>query len=421
MHLSTVIAFIIIFGTLVSFHEFGHFIFAKRAGILVREFAIGFGPKIFSYKKDETTYTIRLLPIGGFVRMAGEDPEMIELKPGYRVGLILNEQEVVEKIIISGKDRYPNVRNLEVESADLEHELFIRGYEEADDEVLKTFPLSKEAVIIEDQMSSQIAPWDRQFGSKSLGHRIMTIFAGPMMNFVLAILIFTVLAIMQGVPVEDPVFGKLTDDGVARDAGFQEGDIVISIDGGEISTWNDVVKEIRSHPGDELVFTIEREGRTLEIPVTPKVEKIDGEEYGLIGVQSPLERSFWKVATYGFEATYFWTIEIFRILGTIITGQFSIDMLAGPVGIYVSTETFVKSGLVSLMRWAAALSINLGIMNLLPIPALDGGRLMFLLVELVRGKPVDRHKETMVHIIGIALLMLLMIVVTWNDIQRFFL
>jgi regulator of sigma E protease len=109
------------------------------------------------------------------------------------------------------------------------------------------------------------------------------------------------------------------------------------------------------------------------------------------------------------------------MLGQLVTGQFSIDMLSGPVGIYASTDTVVQSGIYYVMKWAAILSINLGIMNLLPIPALDGGRLMFFAVEAVRGKPIDRHKEGMVHFIGFALLMLLMLVVTWNDIQRFFL
>ena len=117
--LVTVTAFIILFGSLVFFHELGHFIFAKRAGILCREFAIGFGPKIFAFKKNETVYTIRLLPLGGYVRMAGEDPEIIELNPGLRVGLELDENEVVRKIILNQKDRYPNARIIEIDQADI--------------------------------------------------------------------------------------------------------------------------------------------------------------------------------------------------------------------------------------------------------------------------------------------------------------
>src|SRR4051795_8969826 len=124
--LTTVIAFIVIFGALVFFHELGHLVFAKRAGILCREFAIGFGPKVFSHKKGETTYTIRLLPIGGFVRMAGEDPEVVEIKPGYRIGLLFDKDNQVNKIVLNNKEKYPDLRIIEVEYADIEHDLIIK-------------------------------------------------------------------------------------------------------------------------------------------------------------------------------------------------------------------------------------------------------------------------------------------------------
>lgn len=402
------------------FHELGHFIFAKRAGILCREFAIGMGPKVISFKKGETVYTIRLLPIGGFVRMAGEDPETVELKPGFRVGLIL-QNGLVEKIILNNKEKYPSARLVEVEKADLDHELIISGYAEDDNEVLTSFKLSPTAVIVEDGVETQIAPYNRQFASKTLGQRTMAIFAGPMMNFILAFFIFLIIAFFQGVPANDPVLGNLTDDGAAKQAGLQEKDHVEAIDGAEISTWTDVVEIIRQSPNKELLFSVIRDGQSLEIPVTPKEVKADKQSIGIIGVYSPVEKSPLRALTFGFEQTYFWTKEIFIQVGKLITGQFSIDMLSGPVGIYVSTDTVAKSGIFNLMRWAAILSINLGIMNLLPLPALDGGRLMFFGVEALRGKPIDRHKEGMVHFIGFAILMLLMLVVTWNDIQKFFL
>ena len=142
---------------------------------------------------------------------------------------------------------------------------------------------------------------------------------------------------------------------------------------------------------------------------------------GIIGVYPPVEKDIVKAIQYGFTQTYFWTKQIFIILGDLVTGGFTIDSLSGPVGIYKSTEEVAQQGIFVLMKWGALLSINLGIMNLLPLPALDGGRLLFFLVEFLRGKPVDRQKEGLVHFIGFALLMLLMIVVTWNDIQRFFL
>lgn len=419
--MSTVIAFIVIFGALVFFHEWGHFIFAKRAGILVREFAIGFGPKVFSHKKGETLYTIRLLPIGGYIRMAGEDPEMIDIKPGYRIGLLFDQEDKVTKIILNNKEKFSNCRIVEVEQADIEKDLFIKGYPDDDEDHLQTFSIHREAVVVENGMETQIAPIDRQFASKSLGHRAMTIFAGPMMNFVLAFVTFIIIALLQGVPTNDPKLGAITPDGAAHAAGLKQGDIVQSINGSEISSWSDVVEIIRKNPNKQLDFSLVRNGKEMDIPVTPAAKKADGEKIGLIGVYSPVEKSPVKAVSSGFTETYFWTKQIFVSLEKLVTGQFSINMLSGPVGIYASTDTVAKSGIYYLMKWAGVLSINLGIMNLLPIPALDGGRLMFFGIEALRGKPIDKQKEGMVHFIGFALLMLLMLVVTWNDIQRFFL
>ncbi len=147
-----------------------------------------------------------------------------------------------------------------------------------------------------------------------------------------------------------------------------------------------------------------------------------GKEYGQIGVSytSPVVKSPLKAVQYGAEETILWIKRIAELLGMLVTGKFTLDALSGPVGIYKATETVAQHGVYSLMNWAAILSINLGIMNLLPLPALDGGRLLFFLFEAIRGKPIDKQKEGMVHFVGIVLLMLLMLVVTWNDIQQFF-
>lgn len=421
--MNTVVAFIIIFGALVFFHELGHFIFAKRAGILCREFAIGFGPKIFSQKRGETTYTIRLLPLGGYVRMAGEDPEMVNIKAGHRIGLILDKNEEVTKIIINNKEKYPNARIVNVEAADLEHDLFIKGYAEDDiDEKLMIFPIKKDAAIVENGTASQIAPYDRQFASKTLGQRTMAIVAGPMMNFILAFVVFVLIALIQGIPSDQPKLGKLIDDGEAIQAGLKEGDTIVSIDGDSVTSWKEVVAIIQKSPGEDLELNLLRDGKEMTVDITPKAtETEDGKTIGLIGVYSPMEKSPLKAVQYGAIETYTWTKEILGAVGKLVTGQFSIDALSGPVGIYKSTDTVAQSGIYYLMKWAGILSINLGIMNLLPFPALDGGRLLFFAIEAVRGKPIDRNKESMVHFVGFALLMLLMIVVTWNDIQRFFL
>ncbi|OAS83303.1 RIP metalloprotease RseP [Metabacillus litoralis] len=419
--MNTVIAFVLIFGALVFFHELGHLLLANRAGILCREFAIGFGPKILSFKKNETVYTIRLLPIGGFVRMAGEDPEVIEVKPGHNVGLLFNKENKVEKIILNNKEKYPQARIIEVENADLEHSMFISGYEFGEEEYIKRFDVSETSYFIVDGQEIQIAPYNRQFQSKKVGQRIAAIFAGPLMNFLLAFVILFSLGLLQGAPVDDPKLGILTDDGSAKEAGLLEGDVIQSIEGQSTSSWEEVVNIIQENPDKELTFEVERGGEILSFEVVPEATKVGEETIGRIGAYNPVDKSFSSSIKYGFIETYTWTKEILIGFGKLVTGQFSIDMLSGPVGIYDMTDQVAESGTLNLLRWAALLSINLGIVNLLPLPALDGGRLLFLFIEAFRGKPIDRQKEGVVHFIGFSLLMLLMLVVTWNDIQRLFL
>ena len=418
--METVLAFIIIFGALVFFHELGHFLFAKRAGILVREFAIGMGPKILGITKGETLYTVRLLPIGGYVRMAGEDMDTIQIQAGHRIGVLLNKEGLAEKIIMNQKTMYPDILLLEVEEADLEKELFIKGYDE--EEKFVRIEVARDAIVEENGKEVILAPYDRQFDSKSIGHRFMTIFAGPLFNFILAFFIFTALGLMQGIPTNEPIITEVTEDSPASEAGMQNGDLVTKIDGKTIPSWDELVSIVQENAGNPLPFEVIRGDETLEFTITPEVSEESPEKIGVIGVlyQSPFEKDFLGSFVYGAEQTIFWFQEIFRLLGMLVTGQFTIDALSGPVGIYKTTEEVAKYGIFTLMSWAGMLSINLGIMNLLPLPALDGGRLMFFILEAVRGKPVDRQKEGMVHFVGIMLLMLLMIVVTWNDIQKFF-
>lgn len=418
--METVLAFVIIFGALVFFHELGHFLFAKRAGILVREFAIGMGPKILGITKGETLYTLRLLPIGGYVRMAGEEMDAIHIQAGHRIGVLLNKEGFATKIIMNQKTMHPEILFLEVEEADLDRELYIKGYDE--DEQFVRIGVARDAVIEENGKETILAPYDRQFDSKSVGNRFMTILAGPLFNFILAFFIFTALGMMQGVPTFEPIITEVAEDSPASEAGMENGDLVTQIDGTSIATWDELVAIVQSNAGNALPFEVERGGETLDFTITPEVSEESPEKVGVIGVlyQSPMEKDFFGSFVYGAEQTVFWFKEIFRLLGMLVTGQFTIDALSGPVGIYKTTEEVAKYGIFTLMSWAGMLSINLGIMNLLPLPALDGGRLMFFVLEALRGKPVDRQKEGMVHFVGIMLLMLLMIVVTWNDIQKFF-
>ena len=420
--METAIAFIIIFGSIVFFHELGHFIFAKRAGIMVREFAIGFGPKIFGMTKGETLYTIRLLPLGGYVRMAGEDLDSVELQPGYRLGIRVNNDNEIDQIVLNQNKQFADMLFLEVEKSDLMKEMFIEGYNE--EEQLVRYKVARNAVVIENGNETFIAPYDRQFGSKTVGQRSMAIFAGPLFNFILAFFLFLLLGLLKGVPTYEPVITTVVSDSPAAQAGMKDGDLVTEINGNPITTWQELSEKIRVSPNEEMEFTVNRNGEPVELTMTPNavVPKGESEEVGQIGVsyESPTEKSPLKAVVFGAEQTYGMTVQIFKVLGTMITGQFSIDDLSGPVGIYKVTDVVAQSGVYDLIHLAAVLSINLGIMNLLPLPALDGGRLLFFFIEALRGKPVDKQKEGMVHFVGIMLLMVLMVVVTWNDIQRFF-
>src|SRR5699024_4206135 len=408
------------FGLLVSVHEWGHLIFAKRAGMLAREFAIGFGPKIFSFTKNETLYTIRLIPAGGYVRVAGDDPEIIELKPGHHIGLEFNNEDRVNRIIVNNKDKHPNAQLVEVSAVDLDHKLEIEAYNIGEDE-LQVFPVDPKAFFIADERETQIAPYDRQFASKTVGQRAMQLFAGPLMNFILAIVLFRIIGMVQGVPAESALIGEVQPDSAAESAGMLAGDEVIEVEGDSVSNWQEFTSVIQKNPNEEVEVIVQRGEHTETVMITPnEVENELGDKVGQACVLLAFEKSFAKIIPYGFTETIETSKMIVTNLFMLVTGQLSIEMLSGPVGIYDATDQIVQTGFMNFLMWTAMLSVNLGIINLVPLPALDGGRLLFVGIEAVRGKPIDPQKEGFVHVIGVALLMLLMIVVTWNDIQRLF-
>ncbi|MFO1444866.1 RIP metalloprotease RseP [Bacillus sp. Bva_UNVM-123] len=267
----------------------------------------------------------------------------------------------------------------------------------------------------------KIAPFDRQFGSKSLGKRTITILAGPLMNFILAAVLLICIGMILGIPVNKAEAGKLISNGAAYEAGLRQGDKIVSIEKQSVSTWEDVVGIVKKNPERELSLEIMRDGKKKRVTVIPDLQKTAAGDIGKIGVSQPTEKAILGAVSSGFTQTYQFTKQILVGVGQLITGKLSIDSLAGPVGIYTVTDEVAKSGILSLMNWAAILSINLGIMNLLPLPALDGGRLFFFAVEALRGKPFDQQRESIIHFIGLPLLMLLMLVVTWNDIKIFYL
>lgn len=404
---------ILMFFVLVTLHEWGHFYFAKRAGILVREFAIGFGPKLFSYVKNETRYTLRLLPIGGFVRMAGEDPEIVQVAPGQTVALRL-KNNVVTHIYLDRFEQHLNLIQGTIEGVDLEKDLFIRL--EVDGEAVR-FPVHPKAMTVSGGRETQIAPLDRQFGSKTVGQRFIAILAGPVMNFLLAFVLFLVYMGLSGTPTNVRL-GNIVEGSPAAQAGLQSGDIVLQANdvpiGSDAAKLRDLITE---SPNKPMTWIIERNKEQLQKQVTP----VEDEGTFRVGVELGFDT---RPVTAGEALSGAWhnmvdvTKQIFLGFKMIVFGQFTMDDLGGPVRIVEVSGQFASAGAAPMIFWSALLSLYLGIFNLLPIPALDGSRLIFLIVEAIRGRPVDPNRESMVHFVGFAMLMLLMIAVTYNDILR---
>ncbi len=410
--LQTAITIVLVLSVLIFFHELGHLLMAKRAGILCREFAIGFGPRLFSFKMGETRYSIRLFPLGGYVRMAGEDPEVVEIQPGQTLGIRCNSQgEVTRLLVQDGLDKAE--RRGTVRFIDLEKELVLVLEDEAGETRYAVHP---RAMIDDGRDEVQIAPLNRQFAGKTIGQRFWTIFAGPAMNLLLAIVFFMLAAYVYGVPSGEPIVGDVEPGTPADMAGLQKGDRIVAIDGDAVADWDAMVNKIAASPNTALHLVIQRDGATANLTVTPAEDNGRGK----LGIYPQMERTPDKVVKYGFAQFWLFTKATFQGFAMLITGGATFNDLAGPVGIFKMTGDMAAQGLGTLLIWTGLLSINLAVFNILPIPALDGGRLVFLAIEALRGKPIDPHKESMVHLIGFALLMLLMIAVTYNDVLRFF-
>lgn len=336
----TVLLFII----LVAIHEWGHFSVARRAGVWVKEFAIGFGPKLFSFHRKETMYTFRALPLGGFVRMAGED-------------------------------------------------------DEGDD------------------------PPEKQYATKSIAWRAAIIFAGPLMNIVLSLVLFLLYAYGSGIPEQIKIKDTLPNE-AAQIAGIQPGDRIVSIDGTPIGTnGNEVSALIQAAPNRAMQWVIERNGQRQSLSVVPKQVTEKGESRVRVGIMmevqarqptvvEAVEKTF---VTFARSAELI--VEGFKKL---VFGQLRLDDIGGPVRMAEITVKIASADWISYVWWAALLNLYLAMLNLLPIPSLDGSRLLFLSIEFVRRRPVHPKWENVVHLIGFSLLMMLMVFVTINDIARLF-
>lgn len=422
--MQTILAFILVFGIIVIVHELGHFYFAKKAGVLVREFSIGMGPKLFQTHKNETSYTIRVLPLGGYVLMAGyEDEEDIRL--GMSAFLTVDEENHVTKIDLSDQTVQVDGIPVDVLDYDFENDLYLKGSIAGNMEEVSTFQVKENAVIIqEDGTIHQIAPAHRQIQNASLLNRILTNFGGPLNNFILSVIAFIVFAFLQGgVPSSEPILGEIQPESPAAIVGLEAGDRILKIDDQAVESWNDMVLTIQENPNVPLTLEVEKtDGERLTEIVTPEANKAeDGTEYGLIGVQVSIKDSFLDKIVFGFTETWFYIQSIFSSIIMLVTGKLSLDNLGGPIAIFSMTSEVTRlAGVLGIINFIGFLSVNLGLMNLLPIPGLDGGKLLLNIVEGIRGKPISEEKQSIITLIGVIILVLLMLFVTWNDIQRHF-
>ncbi|MGQ7412167.1 RIP metalloprotease RseP [Streptococcus suis] len=415
-----ILAFIFIFGVIVVVHEFGHFYFAKKAGILVREFAIGMGPKIFAHTgKDGTLYTIRILPLGGYVRMAGWGEDKTEIKTGSPASLSLNEAGVVTRINLSGKQLDSLSLPMNVTSFDFEEKLEITGLvlEES-----KTYKVDHDATIVEeDGTEVRIAPLDVQYQNATVWGRLMTNFAGPMNNFILGILVFIILFFMQG-GVANPLSNavSITEGGALQAAGVVTGDKILSVNGNTTDSYTEVATIISKAATDATTapsfdLVVEHDGKNRHVSVT--AEQVDGAYR--IGISPILKTGFVDKIVGGFQEAGATALRVVTALKNLIA-NFDVKQLGGPVAIYKVSSQAAEFGLVSVLGLMAALSINLGIFNLIPIPALDGGKIVMNILEAIRRKPLKPETESYITLAGVAVMVVLMIVVTWNDIIRVF-
>lgn len=344
--LLSILYFVIILGIIVCVHEFGHFFFAKLFGIYVYEFSIGMGPKIFSKKGKggETTYSIRLIPIGGFCQLAGEG---------------LDED---------GK-----------------------------------------------------LPKDRLLQSKPVWQRFLVMFFGAGNNFLLALITLFFLGLVVGSPRTSTIIPSVVPGSPADLGGMVKNDQIIKIDGNSIKTLEDIQLYLTIAKGETEIVVL-REGKEITLKMTPLTEE-EAEKVGYtFGMEfdNEIEYGFFKAVKYSFTKFGALVRQMFNTFKGLFTGGISVRELSGPVGIYSAVDQMKSSGIMNLIYLMALLSLNVGFINLIPFPAFDGGRILFLIIEKLRGKPVKAETENLIHNIGFFILLALIIFVTVNDIIKLF-
>ena len=414
-----ILTFILVFGIIVVVHEFGHFYFAKKSGILVREFAIGMGPKIFAHiGRDGTAYTIRILPLGGYVRMAGWGDDTTEIKTGTPVSLTLTDDGKVKRINLSGKKLDQTALPMQVTQFDFEDKLFIKGLVLEEE---KTFAVDHDATVVEaDGTEVRIAPLDVQYQNATIWGKLITNFAGPMNNFILGVVVFWILIFMQGgVRDVDTNQFHIMPQGALAKVGVPETAQITKIGSHEISNWESLIQAVEAETKDKtaptLDVTISEQGSDKQVTVTPE----ESQGRYLLGVQPGIKSDFLSMFVGGFTTAADSALRILSALKNLIF-QPDLNKLGGPVAIFKASSDAAKNGIENVLYFLAMISINIGIFNLIPIPALDGGKIVLNILEAIRRKPLKQEIETYVTLAGVVIMVVLMIAVTWNDIMRLF-
>ena len=414
-----ILTFILVFGIIVVVHEFGHFYFAKKSGILVREFAIGMGPKIFAHiGRDGTAYTIRILPLGGYVRMAGWGDDTTEIKTGTPVSLTLTDDGKVKRINLSGKKLDQTALPMQVTQFDFEDKLFIKGLVLEEE---KTFAVDHDATVVEaDGTEVRIAPLDVQYQNATIWGKLITNFAGPMNNFILGVVVFWILIFMQGGvrDVDTNQFHVMPQGALAK-VGVPETAQITKIGSHEVSNWESLIQAVESETKDKtaptLDVTISEKGSDKQVTVSPE----ESQGRYLLGVQPGIKSDFVSMFVGGFTTAADSALRILSALKNLIF-QPDLNKLGGPVAIFKASSDAAKNGIENVLYFLAMISINIGIFNLIPIPALDGGKIVLNILEAIRRKPLKQEIETYVTLAGVVIMVVLMIAVTWNDIMRLF-
>lgn len=332
--MTTVLIFLVIFGLLVFVHEFGHFFVAKKSGVLVREFSIGMGPKLFQTRRKKTSYTIRWLPLGGYVRLAGKD-DISTIDPGTNVILVLDEKGKVVRIDASESDILISGIPVQVTKADLVKELTIQGYENGDESKECTYSVDHDATIIDNTGTElSIAPEDTQFQNAKIWQKISTNIAGPLMNIILGFVIFIIWSISTVGPSTTTIARTLEHSPASTV--LKKNDQIIAVNGKKVASFEDFSEKVAENKSKKMQVTVKRASGIKTFSLTPKLVKRNSEKVYQIGIFAKSDERFSVKLARGWNMAVNTTGLIFKAVGNLIS-HFSLNKLSGPVGIYSQT------------------------------------------------------------------------------------